>query len=171
MTNPDAQRPNLNKAPPQTGLPPHPYGPSYPGANQYPPNPYGPPADYDAYQPPLNYPAPQPGYNAYGPNPYGYAPMPPGPQSNGIALAAMITGIVSALLLLMSFMFLFVSVPFSFVGGIAAIILGFIGMGQTKRTGQNGYGMAVAGVLTGAVNLLLTVVIVLIIVAVVASNN
>jgi hypothetical protein len=41
-----------------------------------------------------------------------------------------------------------------FVPALVAIVLGVIAMGETKRTGQSGYGLAVAGVAVGIATLL-----------------
>jgi hypothetical protein len=44
----------------------------------------------------------------------------------------------------------------SFVG----VILGIIGMRETKRTGQEGHGLALAGVITGAIPTVLWILVV-----------
>lgn len=68
--------------------------------------------------------------------------------TNGLAIAALICGIVSLLVL-----------PILF--GPLAIIFGAIGMAQTKQRGERGYGMAVAGLVIG----IIATVIVLIVLA------
>ena len=76
---------------------------------------------------------------AYGPGPGGYPPpggypgpgYPPPPAqkpgTNGFAIASLIFGIIGGILL--------------------GFIFGFIALSQTKRTGQNGRGLALAGVI------------------------
>jgi len=66
--------------------------------------------------------------------------------TNGIAVAAMVVGIISLIL---------VWVPFvGFVGGIAAIVLGIIALKKTI-----GKGMSIAGIVTGAISILCSLVI------------
>lgn len=105
--------------------------------------------------PPPSYPPPQPGY----PPPVGYGygappfqPMPPeygqpypaanypGGQSrtNTLAIASLIAALVGLL-------------PLG--GPIGGIVLGGIAINQIKRTQQEGYGMAVAGIVVGAATL------------------
>jgi serine/threonine protein kinase len=79
---------------------------------------------------------PPPG-SAYSPPPgLGYGPPPgyPPPRNqgtNGFAIAALIFGIIG--------------------GALLGFIFGFIALSQTKRTGQNGRGMAIAGIVLSAV--------------------
>lgn len=77
--------------------------------------------------------------------PYPSAPPPGRPQSNGLALAGMICGIVSIVL----------SLLIAFIGialGIVGLILSLIGRGRATRTGVGG-GQATAGIITGAVGI------------------
>jgi Domain of unknown function (DUF4190) len=78
---------------------------------------------------------PAPGYypGAYDP----YRPMKP-PGTNGMAIAALAVSAASLVL--------FCGIP-SFIG----VILGIIAMRETKRTGQDGFGMALAGIIIGAI--------------------
>jgi len=100
---------------------PAPY-PSYPG---YPPPPVNP-----GY--PTNYPPPYPGYPVDPYDPYRIA-APAG--TNGKAIGSLVTSLVGLL---------FCGLP-----SIAAIVLGVIAMRETRRTGQDGYGMALAGTIIG----------------------
>ena len=59
-------------------------------------------------------------------------------NTNGLAIAALVFGIVSLLIL-----------PILF--GPLAVIFGAIGMSQTKQRGERGYGMAVAGLVMGII--------------------
>ena len=131
--------------------------PSQPfGAAEYPsledsakqPDPY-PPVDYppDAVLPPPVYPPPYPGAAGYpgypgypgapGYYPGGYDPYRPmkPPGTNGKAIAALVTSLVG----------LFCCGLPSIVG----LILGVIGMRETKRTGQDGYAIALVGAIIG----------------------
>lgn len=116
------------------GLPPS----GYPGQFGYPPPGY-PQAGYQpaGYPPPppmgMPYPQPPAGY------PHAYDPYYPSrPQgTNGKAIASLVTSLAGLALC---------GVP-SFVG----VILGVLAMRETRRTGQEGYNLAVAGVVVGAV--------------------
>src|ERR1700754_1076289 len=109
---------------PQTGYPP----PGYPQTG-YPPPGY-PETGYPP--PPMGYPPPYPGGYAYGYDPYG-AGRPPG--TNGKAIGALVTSLAGLMLC---------GVP-----SIVGLILGIIAMRETKRTGQEGHGLALAGVIVG----------------------
>ncbi|WP_415847587.1 DUF4190 domain-containing protein [Tsukamurella strandjordii] len=88
------------------------------------------------------------GYPAYG--------QPAQSGTNGLAIASLVCGILS--------------IPSACVWGlgilfgIAAIIMGIIAMKQTKQTGQDGNGMALAGLITGVVGLLLSIVLLVLII-------
>jgi Domain of unknown function (DUF4190) len=92
-------------------------------------------------QPP-NYPPPPPGGYGYPPPPgagsYGYPPPPP-PQSaatNGMAVASLVCSLFGWLCL---------------IGPILGLIFGFVALNQIKQTGQRGHGMALAGIIIGAI--------------------
>lgn len=107
------------------------------------------------------------GQNPYGQQPYGQAPygqqpygatMPVAPN-NGMAVAAMVVSIVGAVLAIF------------LVGGLLGLvgaILGHVALGQIKRSGQGGRGMALAGVIVGWIALALSV---LLLIAVIADEN
>lgn len=139
------------------GTPPpaDPYAPvDYPA--NYPPMP--PPAYPSPYPPPTAYPGypyPPPGYPVYG-DPYDpYRPTKP-PGTNGKAIAALVTSLAGAL---------FCGLP-----SIAGIILGIVAMRETKRTGQDGFGLAVAGVAIGAVVVALIVLYIAFVVVLAAGT-
>lgn len=74
-----------------------------------------------------------------GPQPYGYGP-PSGPtapprRTNGLAIAALVMGLVG-----------FVSCGFT---SILAIVFGHVSLSQIRRDGTDGRGMALAGVILG----------------------
>lgn len=112
-----------------------PYPPAYPSNPPgYPPAGYAPagysPAGYSpGGYPPVGYPAPgyPPGYPAAG-----YPPAPAG--TNSLAIFSMIAAVLG-LLPLCGFLF-------SIAGGV----LGAFAINQIKRSGQGGYGLAVAGI-------------------------
>ena len=91
----------------------------------------------------------QPGYSAAGAAP-----------ANNLALASLIVGIVSLVLILI---FPFISI----IGGIAAVVLGFMGMRKANeiQTAAGGYpvaarkGMAIGGLVTGIIAFLLGAVL------------
>jgi len=104
---------------------------------------YTPPPSHGGYPPSGGYPPPAGG--GYGAPSY---PPPPAQGTNGFAIAALIFGIIG--------------------GALLGFIFGFIALSQTKRTGQNGRGMAIAGIVLSA---LWTLGFVLLIVAAVASST
>ncbi|TQK28367.1 DUF4190 domain-containing protein [Arthrobacter sp. SLBN-53] len=99
-----------------------------------------PPLPPQGYPPATGAPyAPYPGYPPYA----GYPPYRP-PGTNGMAIAALVSALAGLV---------FCGLP-----SVAGLILGVIAMRQTKRTGQDGYGLALAATIVGA---LATVVMVL----------
>jgi hypothetical protein len=132
--------PNDEQSPPNDpwyqGPPQQPYPPQQPAPPQ---QPYPP-------QQPQSY----PGYGYGYPQPYGQAPYPvapygvyPQPTTNGLAVAALVTGILGFLCS--------VIVPFVAIG------LGIAGLNQSKQSGV-GRGMSIAGICLGAGWLVLTAV-------------
>lgn len=152
--------------PPAESAPPYP-PPSPDYASGYPP-PYppsvGPPPGYG--QPPGHggpaYPPPPPSYGGpptYGPPSYpggyyptpdyqsGYGPAGPHqPGTNKLAIASLIAAFTGLL---------------CGIGSIVAIVLGAIALDQIKRTRQDGFGMAVAGIVVGIATLVVILVVVL----------
>lgn len=148
--------------------PDQPFGPPDRGANPQPPENL--PVDYPGYPDfPSSYPPPPP-YQGYphAPQHQGYPPPPPyqgypppypgapggpppynpyqlgAPQgTNGMAIASLACSLGGL---------------FCGVLSIVGLILGFLAMQQTKQTGQNGYGLALAGVITGAAMLAIWVI-------------
>ncbi|HTX93700.1 MAG TPA: DUF4190 domain-containing protein [Mycobacterium sp.] len=174
---PDWTAPWEPPASPPAGYP----GPAYPTsassteyqagyAAPYPPQ-FSPPPGYEpssGYEQPPGYGAPpyQPGPpqfggmpSGYGPAPYsgGYYPAPdypPGyghreamkPGTNGLAIASLISSFTGV---------------FCCIGSIVAIVLGAIALDQVKRTRQDGYGLAVAGIVIGIATLVVGSIIVM----------
>ena len=113
----------------------------------YPHQPYGVPAypdqDYQQYpaQPDQQYPAqPYPGYPAgpygqgYPAGPYGQG-YPVAPRTNGMAIGALVASIAGATM--------------CGIGALVGAVLGHIAMGQIKKSGEQGQGMALAAVIIG----------------------
>lgn len=78
-------------------------------------------------------------------------PPPTGGGSNGKAIAAIICGIASLVLVLPVF-------PLGIVLGIAGVVLGIFGSKEAKRTGT-GRGLAITGIVTGVISVLVGAVI------------
>jgi hypothetical protein len=68
------------------------------------------------------------------------------PQGNGMAVAALVVGLIGLLL-------------FGVVMGILAIIFGAIGIGKANALGGKGKGMAIAGLILGVVDILAWIII------------
>ncbi|GBG37561.1 DUF4190 domain-containing protein [Mycobacterium montefiorense] len=147
--------------------------PASPPPADHPPPPYSPgvPLDYPPGTPPFGYQQPGHGGPAYPPGPpqfggpppgYGAAPYPGGyypapgyqgdywsaevaaPGTNGMAIASLIASFTGL---------------FCCIGGIAAIVLGIIAIDQIKRTRQDGYGTAVAGIVIGVATLIVGLIV------------
>jgi hypothetical protein len=143
--------------------------PSAQPPTNYPPPPYqppGPPFGYPSVPPGYPGPAPeyggpQPGYGAvppgYGPPLYpgGYYPTPDYPGAygtqpstlsgtNGMAVASLIASFTGLLCC---------------IGGVVGIVLGIIALDQIKRTRQEGYGLAVAGIVIGIATLIVALIV------------
>ncbi|WP_396934756.1 DUF4190 domain-containing protein [Mycolicibacterium sp.] len=110
--------------------------PVYPGAPGY---------------PGAGYPPAQPGYPYAPAQPYGAYRQHPPPGTNGMAIAALVCSVLGFL---------------SCLTGTVGLVLGIIAMRETKRTGQQGYGMALAATIIGG---LLTALLVLFLLAGVIS--
>lgn len=85
--------------------------------------------------------------------------------TNGMAIAALVLGILAIL-------FLFLFFPIGIVLAVLAIVLGLIGRGRANRDpGLGGKGMALAGVIMGVITLLLVLILGLIIGAVITGDD
>ncbi len=124
------------------------------------PDPYA-PVDYPTGYPPLPPPIypqgagyPPPGYQGYQPyDPYRLG-KPLG--TNGKAIAALVTALGG---------FVFCGLP-----SIAGLILGIIAMRECRRTGQDGYGLALAGTIIGGLVVALFVLYFIFMIAIAASG-
>lgn len=159
---PPAGPPSAESTPPLYPAPG--YSPDYPSgyAPSYPP-PVPPPPGYE--QPPgypgPAYPPPSPPFGGpptYGPPAYpggyyptpdyqgGYGPAGAKPGTNALAIASLIASFTGLLCC---------------IGSIVAMVLGAVALDQIKRTRQDGFGLAVAGIVIGIATLLVTFVVVL----------
>ena len=89
-------------------------------------------------QPP-GYPPPRAGGYGYPPPP-GYPP-PQSASNKPLAVASLVCSLFGWVCL--------------FIGALLGVIFGFIALAQIKRTGQRGRGMAIAGIVIGAVLIVL----------------
>jgi hypothetical protein len=159
MTGSDPQRPFPRshgvEYPPLENTPhrPDPHAPvDYPADAGLPPPVYPPPAP--GYPPP--HPPPAPGYYpgaGYGYDPY--RPMKP-PGTNGMAIAALVSSLLGLTCCGLS--------------SIVGVIIGVIAMRETKRTGQDGWGIALAGTIIGALVVAGLLVYMLLYIGLVASG-
>lgn len=125
------------------------------------PYPSQPPPPYGSYAPP-----PQPPYQPYpGPPPY------PGPydpylgyqaqQTNGLAIASLITSIAGVVFGIPLAIFCYVGwfIP------VAGAVMGGVALGQIKQRGQQGRGLAIAGIAIGLATAALLVLVMVIVTA------
>lgn len=132
--------------PPPYGAPPPAYGAAQPPAYGAPPPPaYGAPPP-QAYGPPQGYGPPQ----AYGPAP-GYPAAPVGQQTNGLAVAALVVGVIALVICWVPFV--------GALTGIVGLGLGIAALVRSSRLGGNGRGAAVAGTVLSGLALLAGIVI------------
>lgn len=123
--------------------------PDYPAAAPQPPAYTPPPGQAPAYgQPPAYGQTPSygqaPAYGAYGQA----APA----KTNTLAVVSLISSIAA-----------FVVLPF--VASIVAVITGHMALGQIKKTGEQGHGMALAGTIIGWVGIALAVLGLIVLIA------
>jgi hypothetical protein len=130
---------------------PPPFVPPY-SAPQQPSSPYQPPPQQQPYQqapPPQQYPSypAQQFPPAYGqpPVPYGYGYPGAGRRTNGLATAALVTGLASIIFT--------IAAPVAVGLGIAALV-------QIKRRNEDGTGQAVVGLIAGGVITLIAAVVI-----------
>jgi hypothetical protein len=83
------------------------------------------------------------------------APIPPPVHANGSAIAALVVGLLSA-----TFGFLIAPALAAILFGIIAIVLGVKGMNIANATGGTHKGLAVSGLVSGALGLLLGIAVI-----------
>ncbi|MCY0930569.1 DUF4190 domain-containing protein [Streptomyces sp. H27-H1] len=124
---------------------PDPAGYGYPAPPAAPQAPYG---GYPAYQ----------GYPGY-PGNGGYPPH--APKSNGFGVTALVLGIIAVVSCYLGLLF-----------GVPAVIFGVLARGKAKRGEADNEGMALAGIITGAVGIVISCLFIAIaIVAVMADDG
>lgn len=128
--------------PPTGGMPPQTPAPPTPAPQYGPPPPgYGPPAGYGPHAGYL----PPPGYGGY-----------PAQGTNGLAIASLCCSVVGCIY----------GIP-----AILAIVFGFVARSQIKQTGQQGAGLALAGIIVGFVWIALGLAFLALVVAGIASDS
>ncbi len=139
-----APGPSLDKAPPSPGFAPP--GVGDPPAGPAPLTSYAPPGGPPAYggPPPYGAPAPYGGYYA--------PPGPMGPKTSGLAIAAIVLGGGALLVSLVPVVGWF-SVPFA----LAGVGIGIAGVVQTGKGVVKGKGLAIGGIVTSVLALLVSV--------------
>ncbi|MCX2181553.1 DUF4190 domain-containing protein [Streptomyces sp. SKN60] len=111
--------------------------------------------------PPAPAPAPYPGYGAgYGGQPPGWGQSP----SNGMGTAGMVVGIIAVVI------FCFYGLP-SLILGILALIFGIIGKKRVQRGEANNSGQATAGVVLGAIGIVLGIAMIIFYVWIIANAD
>ena len=106
--------------------------------------PPAPPAPPAAYPPPAPQAPPAYGTPAYGAAP-AYTAYPQGPKTNTLAIVSLVSSLVGVFVI-------------PVIGQIVGIITGHMSLNQIKRTGENGRGLGLAGVIIGWVTLGLAIV-------------
>ena len=143
-----------------------------PGGAVPPPPPPPPPAPaYGAPQPPQAQPPAAPAYGqqapAYGQSAPAYGQPaaayggPPAKKTNVLAIVSLIASIAGFVIAWG-------------IGSIVGIICGHISLGQIKKTGEEGHGLAVAGLIVGYIGLalaILSVIIIAIVFGTIAANG
>jgi hypothetical protein len=128
---------------------PPPYGPIGYGG----PPPYGSPSGYggapSGYGQPM-YPGPYDPYQGY-----------PSQQTNGLAVASLVTSIAGVLLGIPLAIFCYIG----WVIPVAGAVMGGIALNQIKQRGQQGRGLAIAGIAIGAGTAALLVLVMVIVAA------
>ena len=108
------------------------------------------------------------------PSPYQPAPVTQQAPQNGPAVAALIVGIIGALTGLISVLFTGANPVFLWVAGILAVIalvLGFVGFGRAQRGEAANATMALWGIITGVIAMVLLVVSLLVQTGVFADSS
>ncbi|MGH3968381.1 MAG: DUF4190 domain-containing protein [Mycobacterium sp.] len=130
------------------------------GGNYQPPLPGWPGAPDQPLDYPEWYPALPPGYPPY-PDPYSPYPATGPSGTNGLAIGSLVTSIAGVILGIPLTAFCYVGVLIPIIG----IVLGALARNEIKHTNQAGRGLATAGIVVGAVTLVLQVLAVVIVAA------
>jgi len=89
--------------------------------------------------------------------------MAPAGGSNGFAVAALVLGILSLVM--------FFTIWLPFLLGVLAIVFGALGISRANRIGGKQKGLAIAGLVCGAVGMVLAIVFIVLIVNVASDQN
>lgn len=131
----------------------------YESPPSYPPPPSGYPPPPSSYPPPSAYPPPPSGYppspsyqSGYPGAPYAGGYAAPKSRTNGLAIGSLVASIVG--------------IPMSFfcfgvlggLAGIAGVVLGILALNQIKQSGEEGRGLAIAGIVIGGAVLVLALI-------------
>ena len=120
--------------------PPGQAAPGYPPAGEFTPQ-------YGGYPPPPPPPpgyAPAPEYGMAYPAGYGYPPgYPPQTGTNKLAIGSIVASVIGLL---------------CGIGSIVGIVLGAVAINQIKRSREDGYGLAVAGIVIGVASLVFSII-------------
>ncbi|MEN2741087.1 DUF4190 domain-containing protein [Microbacterium sp. X-17] len=149
MSDPTPEDPTQPPAPPTPPAAPEPPAaqpapPAQPAAPAQPPQ-YAQPPQQPYGQPQYGQPVPpSPQYPGAYPPPV-YTPYPTGPRTNPLAIVSLISSLVGLFII-------------PIIASIVGVITGHISLSQIKKTGENGHGMALAGVIIGWVSLGLWVI-------------
>lgn len=154
---------------PQSSFPPpaaYPPPPAYPPpAPMYPPPVSSYPPPVPPYPPaPPSYPPAAPGYPGNFYDPYRQA-TPSG--TNGLAIGSLVTSILGTIFGIPLTLLCWIG----FLVPVVGVILGVVSLNQIKTTGQSGRGMAIAGIVVGAVGLVLIVGFIVIGIIALASSS
>lgn len=83
-------------------------------------------------------------------------PAEPAGRINGVAVASLVCGLAQFLL------WFFLLVP-GFVAALLGLVLGVVALGQVRRSGEAGRGLALTGILLGGLGVLAGVVVAILI--------
>lgn len=134
------------------------YGPEAYAASTYGPQPYGAPSEFaGGYGPPV-----YAGGYGYGAPAYGAPVFQPRPPTDGMALGAFLTSLLS---LVLTF-----ACGVTIIGCPVGAVLGHVALRRIARNGAEGRGLALAGVIIGWIGTALLVLGIAIFVAVVAAS-
>ena len=81
----------------------------------------------------------------------GYAAVPAAQKTNVLAIVSLVVSILGF--------------------NVIAIILGAIALSQIKKTGENGRGLAIAGIVIGAISIVLIIILIIASIALAAANT
>jgi hypothetical protein len=99
----------------------------------------------------------------YPPPPPQFPAAPGTQQTNGLAIAGMVLGIVSIALFFLNWIDILVA--------IVGLILSIIGLNKSRQLGGTGRGMAITGIITSAVGIVAAAIFLIAVVVAVTSSS